>query len=212
MLYNGTFNESATRYPGRRLHSHSPGPGLCFALKMQESKLRNIFPCPKWLLIFLYMQLCRVIRDLINNTIEIEYKLALARAGKAELGQSCLCIADRLQTLQTLCTTAFPLDALPFIRLSDEVIPHWPGVTDGFIPVLTNNRLDLVLWRPALPVRGAREERRSIPAIMSHLSNSPKVPPAVMGTLAVDIAQDLFVFSRPGRPEMWVAQYRGTII
>ncbi|KAM5535117.1 hypothetical protein V8D89_011203 [Ganoderma adspersum] len=149
-----------------------------------------------------HTQLCRGIRDLIDNTVEIEYKLALARAGKVGLGQSHLCIADRLRSVQTLCTAAFPLDALPFIQLPDEVIPHWPGVTDGFIPYLTNNRLDLVLWRPVPPIRGVREERRSIPAIMSHLSDSLQVPPAVMGALAVDISQDLFVFTRPARPEI----------
>ena len=149
-------------------------------------------------------QLCRGIRDLIDNTVEIEYKLALARAGRIELGQSHLCIADRLQALETLYTTVFPLDALPFIQLPDEIIPHWPGVTDGFIPYLTNNRLDLTLWRPVAPIRGVREERRSIPAIMSHLSDSFKIPPAKMVALAVDLAQDLFVFSRPARPEMCV--------
>ncbi|PIL33874.1 hypothetical protein GSI_03580 [Ganoderma sinense ZZ0214-1] len=155
------------------------------------------------------LSLCRGIRDLINNTVEIEYKLALARAGKVQLGQSRLCIADRLRALHwqnPSATTAAPfsLDALPYIPLPDGVFPHWPDVTDGFIPYLTDNHLDLVLWRPILSPgpRGAREERRSIPAIMSHLSDSPRVPPAVMGAVAVDVAQDLLVFSRPARPEI----------
>ena len=156
----------------------------------------------KFLPLTVCAQLCRGIRDLIDNAVEIEYKLALARAGKIELGQSPLCIADRLRALEALYITAFPLDALPFIQLPDGVFPHWPGVTDGFIPYLTNNRLDLTLWRPVAPIRGVREERRSIPAIMSHLSDSLRVPPAKMVALAVDFAQDLFVFSRPARPEM----------
>ncbi|KAI1783739.1 hypothetical protein LXA43DRAFT_305936 [Ganoderma leucocontextum] len=148
-------------------------------------------------------RLCRDIRDLLNNAIEVEYKLALARAGRVELGQSRLCIADCLRALRTLCTTVFPLNALPFILLPDEVIPHWPGVTDGFIPYLANYRLDLVLWRPPLPLCDPPTgQRKSVPAVMSHISESRNVPKAVMGTLTVDIAQDLLVFSRPARPEI----------
>ncbi len=152
------------------------------------------------------MQLCRDIRDLINNTVEIEYKLALAHAGRVELGQTRLCIADRLRALQTLRTTVFPVRVLPFIQLPDEVTPHWPGVTstvtDGFIPYLTDNDSDLVLWRPALPALSAVEQRRDVPAVMSHVSEPPVVPNVVMGALAVDFAQDLFVFSRPAQQDM----------
>nr|VWP00281.1 Succinate-semialdehyde dehydrogenase (EC [Ganoderma boninense] len=155
--------------------------------------------------------LCRGFRDVINGTVEIKYKLALARAGKVELGQSRLCIADRLEALRTPYTTtaALSLDALPFIPLPDEVVPHWPDMTEGFIPFLTNYRADLVLWRPVLHPgpRSAQEERRSIPRIMRHLlEDSFRIPPAVMCALAVDLAQDLLVFSRPARPEITPAE------
>ncbi|KAM5535118.1 hypothetical protein V8D89_011204 [Ganoderma adspersum] len=142
-------------------------------------------------------RLCRDIRNLIDNTVELEYKLALARAGRVERGQSRLCIVDRLRALESLRTTRFSLDTLPFILLSNEINPHRPGVTDGFIPYLTNNSSDLVLWRPSFPSRDAPEEKRHIPAVMS-----PQVPATEIGTLAVDIAQDLLVFSRSARPDI----------
>ena len=91
---------------------------------------------------------------------------------------------------------------LPFIQLPDEVTPHWPGVTDGFIPYLTDNDSDLVLCRLALPTHSVPEQRRDIPAVMSHISEPPVVPKVVMGALAVDIAQDLLVFSRPAQQDM----------
>ena len=93
-----------------------------------------------------------------------------------------------------------------FIQLPDEVTPHWPGVTDGFIPYLTNNQLDLALWRPALPLHHAPEEKRIVPAISKSRGQ------AVMGALAVDISQDLLVFSRPARPEMSVVHIKGMIL
>ncbi|PIL33873.1 hypothetical protein GSI_03579 [Ganoderma sinense ZZ0214-1] len=146
--------------------------------------------------------LCRAIRDLIDNTVELQYKLALARAGRVEVGQSKLCIADRLRALENLCTNGFSLPTVPFIMLPDDIDPRWPAVTDGFIPYLANNSSDLVLWRPTFPSEDAPEERRDVPAVMSHLSTPPQVPEAKMGTLAVDVAQGLLVFTRAAQPDI----------
>ena len=152
-----------------------------------------------------HIQLCHGIRALINTTIELEYKLALARAGRVELNQSPLSISDRLRALRTLDATVSGEDTMPFIQLPDEVTPHWPGVADGFIPYLANNKLDLVLWRPALPLYHTLEEKRIIPAVSkSHAQ-------AVIGALAADISQDLLVFSRPARPEMLVVFAKVTL-
>ena len=77
-------------------------------------------------------------------------------------------------------------------------------MADGFIPSLTNNSSDLILWRPSFPSKDAPEERREIPGVMSHLptSPSPQASDVEMGSLAMDLSQDLLAFSRPAQPNM----------
>ncbi|KAM5535120.1 hypothetical protein V8D89_011206 [Ganoderma adspersum] len=147
-------------------------------------------------------RLCHAITDLIDNTVELEYRLALAHAGRVEVGQSRLCIADRLRAFKNLWANGFSLRTLPFISLPDGIDPQWLGVADGFIPSLANNSSDLILWRPAFPSKDAPEERREIPAVMSHLPTSPQASDVEMGALAMDLSQDLLAFSRPAQPNI----------
>ena len=118
------------------------------------------------------------------------------------MGHTRLCIADRLQAFKNLWEDGCSLRTLPFIQLPEGIDPQWLGVADGFVPSLTNNSSDLILWRPSFPSKDAPEERREIPGVMSHLPTSPLASDMEMGALAMDLSQDVLAFSRPAQPNM----------
>ncbi|KAI1783738.1 hypothetical protein LXA43DRAFT_1045251 [Ganoderma leucocontextum] len=128
-------------------------------------------------------RLCRSLANLINNNIAIRYKLDLARSGRID-GTRSVAVIDRLAALRKHRAR---------FHAGDHPLKRAPLPPFGFLPTRSGMVVvddSVPLWRPATTFSGFGELK------IAHSVQRLGLDGHRSGSCAVDLAQDLLIFSR----------------